>query len=183
MEEHTLVHSHLIFDYEKKCFFLDNTKNLDKAIRLWPANMKKISKELASIVMEARDAEKESLKIMKQQAELLEKGESIDELGATNPDKSLSCFNVAEWEEVKEDGKIGKFAVKVETLRYKGEIIIWIQFRYHHDDDPPEKMRTRKGQARISVNEDDIKGLRKFVEKCILLEKINKLTKTTTTQN
>ena len=117
VEEHPLVFGQLIFDYDSKCFFLNNGKDFDKAVRLWPANMKKIVKELPRIVMEAREEEQESLKILEMQADLLEKGECIEELSEKNKDQVLSSFKVCEWEEEKE-GKIGKFSIKVETYRY-----------------------------------------------------------------
>ena len=61
------------------------------------------------------------------------------------------------------------------VCRYSSEILIWIQFKYQHNDDAPGTMRTKKGQARIDVNKEDLKSLTKFVEKCILLEKIKKI--------
>jgi hypothetical protein len=176
-EEHQLIFGKVIFDYEKKKFFIHNNKPADPGIKMWPANMTKFVKELPRIVMEAREAEKECLEVLQETAALLEKGENIDHLRNKPKDQLLSSFSVSEWSQI--DIKTGKpvdYAVRVETVRYTKEIFIWIQFKYTHDDDPEGQMRTQKGQTRICVNKDNLKSLQQFVDRCIISLKISKIT-------
>jgi hypothetical protein len=171
MEEISLTFGKVTFDYAKKCFYAQNNKEGDQpAVRLWPANMECLSKQLPTIMMQAREAETNIRNALEQQSALLKEGESIDHLLSKTKDKLLNTFTISEWDE-------GKFAVKVETSQFSSEVFVWLQFRYHHDDDPEGKMRTRRGQVRLDVNKDNISELQKFAERCIIQHKLNKLSK------
>jgi hypothetical protein len=168
MEEITLVKGKLIFDLDKKCFFMYNHQKepVDPGVRLYPGNMTKLMKALPGILMKARESDDAVKKILQVKADLLKEGEPTDHLEPKLKDCTLASFTISEWGN-------GKFALKAETIRYSQDVNVWVKFMYQHEKDPAgSPMRTYKGQVRISINKENLTTLDNFVQRCIIMLKL-----------
>jgi hypothetical protein len=180
MEQYILVNGKVFFDKQKNCFFLtsnaikeeikfyDNAKGENKFVQLWPSSMQKFVSELPRCIMDAREHVEDLKKNMLECADCLQKDLSTDHLQDKLQDKLLSTTTLSQW-------KGGKFATRIETCRYNQEVCLYLKFMYQHEDDKEGSLRTNKGPIKISINDEKIKPLAKFVERCIILSKVDKL--------